>query len=469
MPSTPFTTFALFFGNRGTFPAKLLAQARSEMSESLEAMGFGTLMLDANATALGAVESPNEGKIYAEFLRANQGNFQGIILCLPNFGSEGGVMAALKNAAVPVFVHAYPDELDRMASSTRRDAFCGKFAVLNILVQYGLKFTNLEPHAVHPKDPAFEKNIRHFSAVCRITEKFRDLTIGAIGARTTPFKAVRYDEIALQKHGIAVETLDLSEVFTRFDKTDPSDEPVQAKIRVLEAYANWGGVPDKAKVDICRLGVVLDQITDEFDLDALALRCWIELQQRLGISPCVLMGLLNDQGIASACEVDVSSAVAMAAIQAAAGTAATILDWNNNYGSDPDKCILFHCGPVPQSLMMGKGQIADHELLVPVLGKGCSWGCNIGRIKPMDVTYCGMKTVNGRIQFYLGEGRITEDPIPADFFGCAGVIQVKGLQGVLRTIGLQGHRHHTNLVEGHVADAVQEALETYLEFEVTRV
>lgn len=469
MLSAPKTTFALFFGSRGTFPAELIHQARTEMSESLEAMGFGTLMLDADATGLGAVETPIEGKVYAEFLRANHGKYQGIILCLPNFGSEGGVMAALKDADVPVFVHAYPDDLDKMASATRRDAFCGKFAVLNILVQYGLKFTNLEPHAVHPADPAFAKNIQHFAAVCRITDKFQNLTIGAIGARTTPFKAVRYDEVALQQHGITVETLDLSDLFMRFDKTNEKDEAVQAKINLLKDYVHWDGVPEKAMVDICRLGVTIDQITEEYGLDALALRCWAELQQRLGISPCVLMSEMNDRGVISACEVDVSSAVAMAAIQAATGGAATNLDWNNNYGSEPDKCILFHCGPVPQSLMTAKGQIVDHELLVPSLGSGCSWGCNVGRIKPMDMTYCGMKTMNGKIQFYLGEARITEDPIPKEFFGCAGVAEIENLQGVLRTIGSQGHRHHTTLVEGHVADAVQEALETYLNIEVTRV
>ena len=87
----------------------------------------------------------------------------------------------------------------------------------------------------------------------------------------------------------------------------------------------------------------------------------------------------------------------------------------------------------------------------------------------MDMTFCGMKTMHGKLQFYLGEGRITEDTIPKEFFGCAGVADIVNLQGVLNTIGSAGHRHHTVITEGHVADAVQEALEKYIGAEVLMV
>ena len=161
------TTFALLIGSRGTFPAKLIGQARAEMTGALERLDHSVLLLDEAATSMGAVETPAEGKVFAQFLHANRGKYQGIILCLPNFGSEGGIIAALKDADVPILIHAYPDELDKLGTATRRDAFCGKFAVLNILCQYGVRFTNLEPHTVHPNDPDFARNIDHFDRVCR--------------------------------------------------------------------------------------------------------------------------------------------------------------------------------------------------------------------------------------------------------------------------------------------------------------
>ncbi len=56
------TTFALFFGNRGFFPASLIAGAREEMARTLQSLGHEVLMLDADATRYGAVETPRKAR-----------------------------------------------------------------------------------------------------------------------------------------------------------------------------------------------------------------------------------------------------------------------------------------------------------------------------------------------------------------------------------------------------------------------
>jgi L-fucose isomerase-like protein len=309
--------------------------------------------------------------------------------------------------------------------------------------------------------------VDYFDRLCRVHAGMRTMTVGAIGARTTAFKTVRIDELALQKHGITMETMDLSDVFARLRALKPRDPRLRAKARRLRGYASWRGVPAKALDTLARLGTVLDQIVDECRLDCLAIRCWVEMQQQLRISPCVLLSEMNDRGLATACEVDVGNAVTMHALRLAAGAPATCLDWNNNYGEAEDQCILFHCGPVPRSLMAGRGRITDHAILANAVGEGCGWGCNTGRIAPMPFSFGSMLTDDGRLRFYLGEGRFTEDPIPADFFGCAGVAQIAGLQGKLQQIGLMGHRHHVSVAPGHVAAPVREAFEKYLGYDVT--
>ena len=178
---------------------------------------------------------------------------------------------------------------------------------------------------------------------------------------------------------------------------------------------------------------------------------------------------MNDRGITAACEVDVGNAVAMHMLKSASGQAPACLDWNNNYGDAPDKCILFHCGPVPAALMAGEGRIEDHAILANAVGQGCSYGCNTGRIRPFDMTFSSMLTDSGRLKFYLGQGRFTDDPIPGNFFGCAGVAEIPALQSVLQRIGYMGHRHHTSVTEGHVADAVFEAATRYLGYDMARV
>jgi L-fucose isomerase-like protein len=459
--------FALFFGNRGFFPASLQAEAREEFPRVLETAGHEVLLLDAEATRYGAVETSQEGQFFANFLRENQGKFDGVILSLPNFGDENGAVAALKDARVPILVQAYPDQFDRMGPTLRRDAFCGKLSIMDVFYQHDLKFTALKPHVISPVSERFKANLDHFDRLCRVVKGFQNLVVGAIGARTTAFKTVRFDEVALQRAGITVETIDLAVVIARVKTVAKGDNAYKEKLEELQAYTTWDGVPDAAIDNISRLGVVLDELIEEYKMDAIAIRCWIELQEQLGISPCVLLGLLNNKGTIAACEVDVCNAVAMAALSLASGRPATLLDWNNNYGEEDDKCILFHCGPVPSDLMTNKGQVSDHLILVNAVGENHGFGCVVGRIAPAELTFGGMMTDAGRVKVYLGNGRFTEDPIPSNFFGAAGVAEIAGLQDVLLHVGMNGYRHHVGVTSGNYVAPIQEALEKYVDFHVT--
>ncbi len=458
--------FALYFGNRGFFPEKLVAGARQEMTEVLNALGHETIMLDESLTKFGAIETPKDGAIYADFLKENKDNYDGVILCLPNFGDETGAISALQDAGVPILIQAYPDEIEKMSFADRRDAFCGKFSVMDVFTQYGLPFSSFTPHTVHPKSAKFAEHVEKFDAICRVVNGMKRFTVGAIGARTTAFKTVRFDELTLQKYGITTEVLDLSEVIHRVENFDTTQDSFKAKQERMKNYTNWDGVPDVAFDNLCKLGVVIDEIMVEYKMDAIALRCWIELEKQLKIAPCVLLSEINDRGIPAACELDVCNAIAMHALNLASQKPATCLDWNNNWGEEEDKCILFHCGPVPQQMMTAKGQVIDHPMFAKAFGEGCGFGCNIGRIAPTPMTYASSITKNGKIEFFVGEGAFTEDVIPQEFFGCAGVAEIANLQNTIQKIGFGGYRHHVSVTSGHVGEAVKEAFDKYLNFEL---
>ena len=152
------------------------------------------------------------------------------------------------------------------------------------------------------------------------------------------------------------------------------------------------------------------------------------MHQQLGVAPCALLGALNDKGIAASCEMDVANVVTMRALESASGAPAACLDWNNNYGDDPDKCILFHCGPVARALMAEPGTIAVHKMFAKGTHPDQGWGVNEGRIKPMPVTYASAATMDGKIWTYAGErARSLQDPVEKEFFGCAGVIRIEDL------------------------------------------
>ena len=460
---------ALYFGNRGFFPETLVAAARQEVPARLEQLGYGALLMPAGATRYGAVESAEEGRQYAAWLEAHRGQFAGVLLCLPNFGDETGAVAALQDARVPILLHAYPDELGKMGFESRRDAFCGKLSIMDVFGQYGIPFTAPTPHTVHPASDAFASQVHDFFRVCCVVNGMRRLTVGAIGARTTAFKTVRFDELALQRHGITTETVDLTQVFQRVRLLADSDARCRQAAERLRAATDCSAVPAASLKTLARLSVVLDEFIAELRLDALAIRCWLEIEQELKVAPCVLAGDLNQRGIPCACEVDVCNAVAMLALQLASGRPAACLDWNNNYGDDPDKCILFHCGPVPPAMMAGPGKVIDHPMFAKALGAGCGWGPNTGRIAAGAMSYAAAKTDNGRLSLYVGEGEMTADPIAPEFFGCAGVARIAGLQRKLQSLGYAGYRHHVTVTFGCVEAALREAFQRHLGYEVTEL
>jgi L-fucose isomerase-like protein len=462
-------TFALYFANRGFFPGELVASARVELKKRVESLGYQTLLMDEKSTNHGAVETPAEGRRYADFLASHRGEFDGVILCLPNFGDETGAVAALRDEGVPILVQAYPDEIGKMGFKERRDAFCGKFSIMDVFHQYGIKATIFSPHVIHPEDPGFATQVHDFAAICRVVKGMKRFVIGAIGARTTAFKTVRFDELALERKGITVETIDLSEVFDRVKKTEATTPRYRERAERMKNYTNWGATPPEAFDNLIKLSLVLDDLMADFAMDAIALRCWIELEKELHVAPCVVLSELNDRGIAAACELDVCNAVAMRALTLASQGPSTCLDWNNNYGNKKDACILFHCGPVPQTLMAAKGEVIDHPMFAKDLGCGKGWGCNVGRIAAFDMSYASAKTENGVLSWYFGEGRMTDDPIEKAFFGCAGVAEIPGLEKVLEMVSRKGFRHHVSVTKGHYGRALNEAFTRYLGFDLVEV
>ena len=353
-------TFALAFCNRGFMPGELIYGARDDMIKAVTDAGYDYIAMDASLTRYGGIETRDEGLLYAKWLKQHEGEYDGVIFSMPIFADENGAIMALQDAGVPILMQAYPDEIGKMDFQHRRDAFCGKFSVTDVFTQYGVPFTVLKPHVVHPLSPKFQENLRDFAAICRVVNGMKRCNLGCIGARTTAVKTTRFDEIAMQKYGINVESFDLSELFFKVQNMPDDDPKVIAKKEHLENYTDFSLVPEKNKNTLAKVSVAIDDYIEEYHLDALALRCWNEMEQVLRICPCVLLSELNDRGIAASCEIDMCSAITMRAMSLASEQPTAVLDWNNNYGEEENKVILFHCGPVAQSLMTAKGTVTNH-------------------------------------------------------------------------------------------------------------
>lgn len=458
-------TFALYFGNRGFMPAELISGARADMLKAVTDAGYNALVMDEKATRYGAVETRDEGKLYHDWLKSHEGEYDGVILCMPIFIDENGAAAALRDAGVPILMQAYPDELGKMDFKHRRDAYCGKFSATDVFYQYQIPFTVMKPHVVHPLSAAFRQNLDDFAAICRVVNGMKRFNIGCIGARTTAFKTVRFDEVTLQRYGINVESFDLSELIFKVENKSDSDSAVLERVKRLEAYADFSRVPEANKLTLAKISVVIDEYVEEYHLDAITLRCWNEMETILRVCPCVLVSELNDRGIACSCEIDLTSAITMRAMALASGKPTACLDWNNNYGDDENKVILFHCGPVAQSLMTAKGTVTEHKMFAKG-DPGSGWGSNEGRISAFDMTFSNCFTENGKLKLYTSEAKFTSDPIEPSFFGCGGVAEIPELQNKLLRLARNGFKHHTTVGVGHMKYVLDEAFATYLGYEL---
>ena len=461
--------FAIFFGNRGFFPGELIASALADFRRVLSAAGHEALVMEGAGTRYDAVETPAEGRRYAEFLAAHRGEYDGVILSLPNFGDENGALAALGGVDVPVLVQAYPDEIGSMDFAHRRDAVCGKLAMCDVLRQAGIKFSLTRSFAVRPDSPEFAEDLAHFAAVCRVVKGMRRFSIGCIGSRTTAFKTVRVDEIALQRHGVNVETIDLALVFARMREADAG--AVAARVAAHRAYADFTGVAPEKEEAIARLAVALDGIVSQYGLQSVAVRCWDEFQKEWGIAACLPMSVLNDAGIPAACETDVSNAVIMRAIALAAGSSIGLFDVNNNWGDAKDCAIMFHCSAIPGSMLSCRGCIGEHLMFRKAYGPGSGVGVFLGEVKAMPLTLGGLKTEDGRLCAFLTEGESTGEKIEKAFFGTGFVFRKDDgdMQGMLNYMARNGYRHHVAFAEGKWAAPVAEALSAYLGYDIARI
>ncbi len=460
-------TLGVIMGNRGFFPDHLVEEGRKEILKVLKAEGIEAIALTPEDTSLGSVETLDDAVKCAELFKRNREKIQGILVSLPNFGDERGVANTLKMAGldVPVLVQAFPDDNAAMDLANRRDSFCGKMSVCNNLNQYGIDYSLTTLHTVSPSSASFLEDLHSFVGICRVVGGLVDARIGAIGARPPAFNTVRFSEKLLQATGITVETVDLSDIFALAWKLEDNDAAVKDRIDRIKSYMNTEAIPAEPLVRMAKLAIVIDDWMKENRLVASALQCWTSMEENYGIVPCAVMGMMSEGLIPSACEVDVCGVVGMYALQLASGVPSALVDWNNNYGDDPDRAVLFHCSNWPRSLFLDPKM--DYQgIIANTVGAENAYGACVGRVSPGHMTYARVSTddLEGEILAYIGEGEFTDDPL--DTFGGRGVVKIDALQDLLYFICENGFEHHVAVSKSSTADILHEAFDKYMGWNV---
>lgn len=464
-------TLGVIVGNRGFFPDHLCRTGRATILKVLKEEGIRPILIDEQDGTAGSIVSLGDSQKCADLFRQHRDEIDGVLVTLPNFGEERAIANALRWADlnVPVLVHAFPDDLSAMTIADRRDSFCGKMSTCNNLLQYGIPYSLTTLHTVDPESDSFREDLRKFAAVCRITGGLKGARLGAIGARPAAFNTVRYSEKLLERAGISIEPLDLSELFGKAGRIKADDPRLKAKLESVMDYVPNQGVPTQSMTRMAKLGLVIDDWMQENRLDASTIQCWTAMEEYYGVVPCTVMSMMSDQLMPSACETDVAGLVGMYAMVLASGKPSAIVDWNNNYGTDPDKAVIFHCSNLPKSLFVEETVSAanaprmDYQAIIAgTVGRENTYGTVVGRMKAQPFTYCRVATddLNGSILSYIGEAETTSDPIST--FGGYGVVCIPNFQKLLTFICENGFEHHVAVNPSRIAPALEEAFEKYL-------
>ena len=326
------------------------------------------------------MESLEDAHKCAELFDAHRKEIDGVVVTLPNFGDERAVANSLRWSGldVPVLIQAYPDAVDSMTIADRRDSFCGKMSLCNNLRQYKIPYTLTRLHTVAPSSPSFMQDLADFAAMCRVTSSLRNLRIGALGARPTNFNTVRFSEKLLENSGISIETLDMYELFGWIDALDDDDAAVLAKLAEIKDYVQTAGVSAENLLKMAKFGVAVDGWMKRTELQATAIQCWTAMEEFFGVVPCTVMSMMSNSLVPSACEVDIMGALAMHILAQASQLPSAIVDWNNNYGEDPDKAVIFHCSNLPKDIFKKQGEGSPEmyyqEIIAGTVGADNTYG-----------------------------------------------------------------------------------------------
>jgi L-fucose isomerase-like protein len=461
-------SFGVIIATRNIFNFELAVSARKDVLAKLDEMGYEAVILPSDATPTGNIEGYEDAIKCSKYFKLHADKIDGIVVVLPNFGDELGVVNTIHMAGldVPVLVQACDDDNDKVGVKQRRDAFCGKLSVCNNLYQYDIKFTDTTYHTYSLSSKEFTNDLRKFAGICRVVKGMQGLRVGAIGTRPIGFQTMRVSEKILQKTGITVIPVDMSEIIAAAEKIDENSAAVKEKVDEIQEYGKCNILHKGQISKQAMFGMAVEEWIEANDIDISALQCWESIEKNYGCAACVTMSMMGEKLMPSACEVDIAGTIGMYALALASERPSALLDWNNNFAEDRNKVVCTHCSNYPKSFFENEIEIGSLDILGTVLGQEDTFGAVKGKVAAGNMTYFRISTDDpkGIIKSYLGEGKITDDPYGMD--GGIAVCEIPNLQNLMKYMTKNGFEHHVGMVRGNVADILEEAIGNYLGWDI---
>ncbi|HJC57969.1 MAG TPA: hypothetical protein H9700_11525 [Candidatus Eisenbergiella intestinipullorum] len=338
----------------------------------------------------------------AAYEKLSAAGVDGLIFPHCNFGQEEAVGRLAKDMNVPVLIWGPRDGWPNGLEWRPTDAQCGMFATTKLLMHYGVKYSYIEN--CETDSEVLKDGLADFLAVCSVVKAFRSLRIARISTRPKEFLSVMVNEAELlEKYDIELVPGEPTSILHRVDRIlENGRERMEALLRELtEAGLSIDALGEK-RYPLAAIELALMDFAGEHDCNAISCECWSMFQRKYGISPCFVLGDLNDRGLPAACENDVHAAVTsvMAVAAARYRTPSFVADLTIRHPENDNAELLWHCGSFAKRLKK-KG----------VPGRIVETGKGFYELEGGAVTILRFDGLNGDYYLFAGEGKGVDGPV----------------------------------------------------------
>lgn len=385
---------------------------------------------------------------------------EGLMIGNMTFGMEVAVSTVLDGLRkdMPILhfcTRSGPIEEGPLGGHRTTDTWCGQFMTTSAIRRRGFKF--LHVRTCNPEEPLFLNKAESFIRAINAIAHFKGARIGQLGTRPMLFESQVVNEQLLQKRfGQMIVPMDLDTVFSRIDAIDPKSAEVAEVVRQITDGVQMQDETNEALVNIARYELAVRGIKDELGVHALAASCWTRVQERFHISTCSSFGRLNEQGIITACEVDLLGASTMWAMYNASLRQAIpdFIDWTDLHPTEPNVWLAWHCGNAAPSLREPRKSalLGRNERMI----QWCPtcFGTLEFKLKSGPVTCARLVEYDGQYNMFIGSGEIID--LEPEIRGAYGWVKVGDIGEWEDKMIEAGIIHHGVLIhDPKVADALE--------------
>jgi len=428
---------------------------------SLEALSkienLEIIVPDENLTKNGLVRDDEDAEKTIQLFREK--DVAGILIGTMTFGDELSVFKIIEAfPGCPILLFGTKEGPFTADGNRLSDSFCGTLSVSSGL--YRRKIPFLFAGILFPEEKTFRDAVANFVRVCAIVRGFMGAKIGMIGPRPEPFETCAFNEVAMiNQFKQRLVPVSLADIFDSANSLRDDDPEVQSILKEIEAQANITGIKRESLVKIAKLECTLKRFAEEKKISAMAVQCWSAMQKVYGISSCLAMGRLTEQGIMTSCEVDVYGALTML-IQYLASLKTTpphFIDWTIQHQEKENVFLAWHCGNAPPSLACEGCQVTlkSHSILGRTLEPEITEGTAEFQLKPGTVTICRLVEYDGEFKMLVTKGEIKQSS--QNLRGSWSWVEVPDLNRLYRTLVEEGFIHHASMIHGDYTNAIIDA------------